>query len=269
MRSGEMEKHGVSCLLLIALLLGNAGRALGDPAKSTLDAAGSANRRHEQGQRLRARRFFPANGQGGGSGVVISPRLRSDQFPRRSALRQGDAMRHGRPPKCTTPLWSASILPATWPSLSCSDATNFPCAQLGDTDKTRVGRLGLCHGQPLPVWPSIFSPRSPTESSPACIAPSLRPTPNCICWSTPTACKPTLRSIPATRAAPCSDADGRLIGINGRASFEKRGRVNVGAAYAISINQIKNFLGTLRGGRIADHATLGAEVQSDEGAAPW
>jgi hypothetical protein len=36
--------------------------------------------------------------------------------------------------------------------------------------------------------------------------------------------------------------------------------VNVGLGYAISINQIKNFLGHLRSGRIVDHATLGATV---------
>ena len=59
------------------------------------------------------------------------------------------------------------------------------------------------------------------------------------------------------------DAAGRLIGVNGRASFEKRGRVNVGAGYAISANQVRNFLGCLRGGRICDHATLGATVSSD------
>jgi S1-C subfamily serine protease len=56
------------------------------------------------------------------------------------------------------------------------------------------------------------------------------------------------------------DAAGRLIGINGRASFEKRGRVNVGAGYAISANQVRNFLGGLRSGRLCDHATLGARV---------
>ena len=56
------------------------------------------------------------------------------------------------------------------------------------------------------------------------------------------------------------DAAGRLIGVNGRASFEKRGRVNVGAGYAISANQLRNFLGCLRGGRLCDHATLGATV---------
>ena len=58
------------------------------------------------------------------------------------------------------------------------------------------------------------------------------------------------------------DAVGRLIGINGRASFEKRGRVNVGAGYAISANQLRHFLGALRSGRICDHATLGATVST-------
>jgi len=56
------------------------------------------------------------------------------------------------------------------------------------------------------------------------------------------------------------DAEGRLIGINGRASFEKRGRVNVGVGYAISTNQLRHFMGVLRAGRICDHATLGATV---------
>ncbi len=56
------------------------------------------------------------------------------------------------------------------------------------------------------------------------------------------------------------DAAGRLIGVNGRASFEKRGRVNVGVGYAISANQLRNFLGFLKGGRLVDHATLGATV---------
>ena len=42
------------------------------------------------------------------------------------------------------------------------------------------------------------------------------------------------------------DAEGRVIGVNGRASFEKRGRVNVGVGYAISSNQLRNFLGCLK-----------------------
>ncbi|MAI72570.1 MAG: serine protease [Rhodopirellula sp.] len=68
---------------------------------------------------------------------------------------------------------------------------------------------------------------------------------------------------PGNSGGPIYDADGKLLGIIGRCSFEKRGRVNVGVGYAISINQAKNFLGYLRSGRIVDHATLGATVSTE------
>ena len=78
-------------------------------------------------------------------------------------------------------------------------------------------------------------------------------------------CLQTDASInPGNSGGPLFDAEGRLIGINGRCSFEKRGRVSVGVGYAISINQIKHFLGCLRSGRIVDHATAGILVTSDE-----
>ena len=65
---------------------------------------------------------------------------------------------------------------------------------------------------------------------------------------------------PGNSGGALFDAEGRVIGLNGRASFEKRGRVNVGVGYAISSNQLRNFLGSLKGGRLVDHATLGATV---------
>ncbi len=68
---------------------------------------------------------------------------------------------------------------------------------------------------------------------------------------------------PGNSGGPLFNAQGQLIGINGRGSFEKRGRVNVGVGYAISINQVMNFLGYLKSGRILDHATLGATVSTD------
>ncbi|MEM0924836.1 MAG: trypsin-like peptidase domain-containing protein [Planctomycetota bacterium] len=68
---------------------------------------------------------------------------------------------------------------------------------------------------------------------------------------------------PGNSGGPLYNDAGDLLGVVGRCSFEKRGRVNVGVGYAISINQAKNFLGYLRSGRIVDHATLGATVSTD------
>jgi S1-C subfamily serine protease len=71
---------------------------------------------------------------------------------------------------------------------------------------------------------------------------------------------------PGNSGGPLFNTAGELVGINGRGSFEKRGRVNSGAGYAISINQIKNFIDHLRGGLVVDHATLGAAVATrDDG----
>ncbi|MEZ6047452.1 MAG: trypsin-like peptidase domain-containing protein [Planctomycetaceae bacterium] len=69
---------------------------------------------------------------------------------------------------------------------------------------------------------------------------------------------------PGNSGGPLFNSAGEVIGINGRASFEKRGRVNTGAGYAISINQIKMFLDHLKSGRVVDHATLGATLVTDD-----
>lgn len=69
---------------------------------------------------------------------------------------------------------------------------------------------------------------------------------------------------PGNSGGPLYSAEGDLVGIIGRASFEKRGRVNVGVGYAISGDQAQNFLGCLHSGRIIDHATLGATVGTDD-----
>jgi len=65
---------------------------------------------------------------------------------------------------------------------------------------------------------------------------------------------------PGNSGGPLFDMAGRVIGINGRVSIEERGRVNVGVGYAISINQIKRFMPTLRAAIATKHATAGFTV---------
>ncbi|NLE36541.1 MAG: DUF4292 domain-containing protein [Pirellulaceae bacterium] len=136
---------------------------------------------------------------------------------------------------------------------------DFPHAVLGDSDQVRQGDWVFAMGNPFLLAGDL----QPTVTQ-GIISGTHRyqfPSGTLLEYAD---CLQTDASInPGNSGGPLFDADGRLIGINGRCSFEKRGRVSVGVGYAISINQIKNFLGSLESGRIVDHATLGFRVAFD------
>jgi serine protease Do len=263
MKPGGRVKHGATCLVLSLLLIGDAARVFGNPDAATLDAeARRIGVMNEAKDCVLA--IFPANGQGGGSGVVISP----DGYALTNfhvVLPCGKAMQCGMADRKAYDAVLVGIDPTGDVALiKLFGRDKFPYAELGNTDKTRVGDWVFAMGNPF-LLAVDFQP-TVTYGIISGVHRYQSPAGTLLEY---TDCLQTDASInPGNSGGPLFDAEGRLIGINGRASFEKRGRVNVGAAYAISINQIKNFLATLRGGRIADHATLGAEVESDEGGRP-
>jgi S1-C subfamily serine protease len=139
------------------------------------------------------------------------------------------------------------------------EGRDFPCAVMGDSDKVKAGDWSLAMGNPF-LLATDFRP-TVTFGMVSGVHRYQYPAGTLLEY---TDCIQVDTSInPGNSGGPLFNLDGELIGINGRGSFEKRGRVNSGAGYAISINQIKNFLGGLRGGLDTDHATLGAVVKSD------
>jgi S1-C subfamily serine protease len=137
----------------------------------------------------------------------------------------------------------------------------FPFVKLGNSDEVRVGDQAFAAGNPFSValdfTPTVtFGIVSGTNRyEPLGSRPGGQEYTDCIQVDVPI--------NPGNSGGPLFNMRGELIGINGRISLEKRGRVNVGVGYAISVNQVKNFLGHLYAGLAPDHATLGALVLTE------
>src|SRR5262245_48727610 len=212
---------------------------------------------------------FSSNMDGGGSGVVIDP----DGY----ALTNFHVVGDGKAFKCGLPdgiLYDAALVgldkvgDVALVKLLAKEKVKgpdgkeidkpFPFVTLGDSDKVNPGDWSLALGNPFLLahdfTPTVtFGLISGTHRYQHPAGLLLEYT-DCIQIDT---------SInPGNSGGPLFNLDGELIGINGRGSFDKRGRVNSGVGYAISINQIKNFLSHLRSGIDTDHATLGATVKS-------
>jgi S1-C subfamily serine protease len=203
--------------------------------------------------------IFDAGGQGGGSGVIIS----SDGYALSNfhvVQATGVAMKCG----LSDGRFVDAVLVGLDPGgdvalIKLIGKEDFPAAELGDSDDARVGQWVYVAGNPF-LLADDFKP-TVTYGILSGVHRYQYPAGTLLEYAD---CLQTDASInPGNSGGPMFDFAGRLIGINGRGSFEKRGRVNVGVGYAISINQIKRFIGLLRSGRIVDHASLGATVSTD------
>lgn len=134
--------------------------------------------------------------------------------------------------------------------------TDFPHAKIGNSDDVRMGDATFAMGNPF-LLATDFQP-TVTFGMVSGVHRYQYPAGTFLEY---TDCLQVDASInPGNSGGPLFNMQGELIGINGRISVEKRGRVNVGAGYSISINQVMHFLDHLKSGRVVDHATLGATV---------
>jgi len=204
--------------------------------------------------------IFDPLGQGGGSGVVIS----ADGY----ALSNfhvthpcGNAMKCGMSDGRVYDAVIVGLDPTGDVALiKLLGRNDFPHAELGDSDRLHAGDWVFAMGNPF-LLATDFQP-TVTSGIISGVHRYQFPDGTLLEYAD---CLQTDASInPGNSGGPLFNGQGQLVGINGRCSFDKRGRVSVDVGYAVSINQIKNFLGVLRSGRIVDHATLGATVAADD-----
>ena len=245
-------------VLTVSLFL--AGSALAEVPSAVLEAERNRIEVIEKISKSTIAVFGPGDSAGGGSAVVITPDGYSlTNFhvtkPVGTHLKCGmnDGVMYDAVIVGVDPTGDVALIKMI-------GRDDFPSAEIGDSDKVRAGDWCIVSGNPF-LLATDFHPTI-TYGIVSGVHRYQYPSGTLLEYAD---CIQTDASInPGNSGGPLWNAKGQLIGINGRGSFEKRGRVNVGVGYAISINQIKNFMGYLRSGRVVDHATLGATVSTDE-----
>ena len=183
---------------------------------------------------------FANGGNGGGSGVVISPdgyALTNFHVVQPAGNYMKCSLNDGR-------LYDAVIVgidpTGDVAVIKLEGRNDFPVATLADSDQVKVGDWCFAVGNPF-LLATDFQP-TVTYGIVSGTHRYQYPAGTLLEYAD---CIQTDAAInPGNSGGPLYDANGDLIGVNGRGSFEKRGRVNVGVGYAISINQIKHFLVT-------------------------
>jgi serine protease Do len=139
---------------------------------------------------------------------------------------------------------------------------DFPYTKLADSDRIRVGDWAMAMGNPF----LLTEDQTPTATM-GIVSGIKRYQPgagdNQLIYGN---CIQVDSSInPGNSGGPLFDLRADIMGINGRGSFQDRGRVNVGLGYAISANQIKNFLPDLLATKLVEHGSLDANFSNRDG----
>lgn len=200
--------------------------------------------------------------QGGGSGVIIDPSgiaLTNHHVVASAGLKGFGGLDDGK-------LYEWDLI-GTDPGgdvaiIKLKGKDEFPWSPLGDSDKVKVGDWSLAMGNPFLLAhdqvPTVtLGVVSGVERFQEGAGSNQLVYGNCIQIDS---------SInPGNSGGPLFNMQGEVIGINGRGSFRDRGRVNVGLGYAISSNQIRNFIPDLMASKIVEHGTLDAAFSNRDG----
>lgn len=139
---------------------------------------------------------------------------------------------------------------------------DFPVAPLADSETVQIGDWAMAMGNPF----VLAEDQRPTVTL-GIVSGTHRFQPgegtNTLVYGN---CIQVDSSInPGNSGGPLFNLLGQVIGINGRGSFEERGRVNVGLGYAISSNQVRSFIPDLLATKVVQHGTLDAQFGNRTG----
>jgi len=248
----------------IALLLAGIGVVRGgEPLGATDPVMQAEERRVEMIQRAAPSVVcvFDSHQRGGGSGVIIDPQgygltnyhvVAGMLDTRRGWGGLSDGKLYELEVLGIDPTGDVAMFRLT-------GAERFPYAELGDSDRVRVGDAAVVMGNPF----SLSDDYTPSVTA-GLVTGVHRYQKGVKGNLTYTDCIQVDASVnPGNSGGPLFNATGEVIGINGRISVNTRGRFNVGFGYAISSNQIARFIPAMRAGLLARHGTLQATVDAD------
>lgn len=220
--------------LFVAILaaLGQAA-ALADSA--ALEAARADQQRRVQAIKAALKAYVFVGG--GGSGVLISEDgyiLTNDHVAggqHRWRVRTSDGVLRHALLIGTDPFGDLALLKV-------EGAKNLPFLRFGDSDKLKVGQPVIAIGNPFALSNIDERPTVTVGVVSALHRYNQNRYTDAIMTDAPL--------NPGNSGGPLITMDGRLVGINGQIRTRFEVRSNTGIGYAISINQVKNFLPALK-----------------------